>query len=48
LCCAHSIDERIATALYRKENALAAFQQSVNRYRKDALKDMAVKLVKEL
>jgi SNF2 family DNA or RNA helicase len=48
LCCEHSIDEKISTALYRKENALAVFQQSVNRYRKDALKDMAVKLVKEL
>lgn len=48
LCCSDSIDERIATALYRKENALAEFQKSVNRYRKDDLKDMAVKLVKEL
>lgn len=48
LCCENSIDERIATALYRKENALAEFQRSVNRYRKDALKDMAVKLVKDL
>ena len=48
LCCEDSIDEKIATALYRKENALAEFQRSVNRYRKDALKDMAVKLVKEL
>lgn len=48
LCCSGSIDERIATSLYRKENALAAFQQRVNHYRKDALKDMAMKLVKEL
>jgi len=48
LCCEASIDEKIATALYNKENALAVFQKSVNQYRKDALKDMAVKLVKEL
>lgn len=48
LCCSGSIDDRIATALARKENALAMFQRSVNRYRKDALKDMAMKLVNEL
>jgi SNF2 family DNA or RNA helicase len=48
LCCERSIDEKIAMALYRKENALAVFQKSVNQYRKDALKDMAIKLVREL
>ncbi len=48
LCCSGSIDERISNALYRKENALANFQRSVNKYRKDALKDMAMKLVKDL
>jgi len=48
LCCQGSIDERIARALYNKENALAVFQRSINQYRKDALKDAAVKLVKEL
>ncbi len=48
LCCSGSIDERISNALYKKENALANFQRSVNKFRKDALKDMAMKLVKEL
>jgi SNF2 family DNA or RNA helicase len=48
LCCSGSIDDKIATALYRKENALAVFQKSINRYRKDTLKDMAMKLVEEL
>ena len=48
LCCEDSIDEKITTALSRKENALASFQRSINRYRKDALKEMAMKLVKEL
>jgi SNF2 family DNA or RNA helicase len=48
LCCEQSIDERIASALSRKENALAVFQRSVNRYRKEAMKEMAMKLVKNL
>jgi SNF2 family DNA or RNA helicase len=48
LCCANSIDERIRVALDRKENAIANFQRSVNKYRKDALKDMARKLIKDL
>jgi SNF2 family DNA or RNA helicase len=48
LCCENSIDEKISSALSRKENALASFQRSINRYRKDALKEMALKLVKEL
>jgi SNF2 family DNA or RNA helicase len=48
LCCNGSIDEKIASSLARKENALASFQRSINRYRKDDLKEMALKLVKEL
>lgn len=48
LCCEGSIDDRIATSLSRKENALAAFQRSINHYRKDRLKDMALKLVQEV
>jgi SNF2 family DNA or RNA helicase len=48
LCCEASIDERIATALERKENALEVFQARINHYRKDALKDMAMRLVREL
>lgn len=48
LCCSASIDDKIATALYRKENALAVFQRSINRYRKEALKERALKLVEEL
>lgn len=48
LCCSGSIDERIALALSRKENALAVFQRQVNRFRKEALKERALKLVKEL
>lgn len=48
LCCENSIDERITVALARKESALASFQRSINRYRKDDLKEMALKLVKEL
>lgn len=48
LCCRDSIDEKIATALSRKENALNVFQRRVDRYRKDALKERALKLVKEL
>lgn len=48
LCCSGSIDERIVSALSRKENALANFQRSVNKYRKEALKDLAMKLVKDL
>lgn len=48
LCCSRTIDDKIATALYRKENALAVFQHRVNHYRKDALKERAMRLVKEL
>lgn len=48
LCCQGSIDDKIAISLYRKESALATFQRQVNRYRKKALKESAMKLVKEL
>lgn len=48
LCCEASIDNKIAASLYRKENALAAFRQQVNRYRKERLKERAMKLVEEL
>ena len=48
LCCEYSIDERIRSALERKENALRSFQRQVQKYRNAGLKNMAVKLIKEL
>lgn len=48
LGCLNSIDDRIATALSRKENALTAFVRRVDTYRKDGLKQQAIQLIKEL
>ena len=48
LQCANSIDDRIATSLANKENALAAFVRRVDKYRKQGLKQQAIKLIQEL
>jgi SNF2 family DNA or RNA helicase len=48
LCCSNSIDERIQTALWRKENALRTFQHQVQRYRSEGMKELARKLIKDL
>lgn len=48
LCCSASIDERIHTSLERKESALRSFQQQVQRYRTEGLRERARKLVQDL
>lgn len=48
LQCADSIDDRIATALGRKGNALAVFQERMDKYRKQGMKQKAIELVKSL
>jgi SNF2 family DNA or RNA helicase len=48
LQCADSIDDRIAAALSRKGNALAAFQERMNEYRKQRMKQKAIDMVKSL
>jgi len=48
LCCASSIDERIHHALARKESALRSFQQQVQRYRNEGMKERARTLIHEL
>jgi SNF2 family DNA or RNA helicase len=48
LCCANSIDERISAALARKENALRSFQQQVQRYRAEGMKEQAKKFLQAL
>lgn len=48
LQCANSIDDRIATALSRKGNALHIFQERMDKYRKQGMKQKAMDLVKSL
>lgn len=48
LHCLRSIDDRIADALERKGNALEAFRECVNAYRRDGLKQKAMELVMAL
>lgn len=48
LQCADSIDDRIATALSRKGNALHIFQERMDKYRKQGMKQKAMDLVKSL
>jgi SNF2-related domain/Helicase conserved C-terminal domain/LAGLIDADG-like domain len=48
LCCAYSIDERIRSALERKENALRSFQQQLQRYRAEGMRERARKLIHDL
>ena len=48
LQCPKSIDDRIATALARKGNALEEFQDRVNEYRRDGLKERAIEMVRAL
>ncbi len=46
--CANSIDDRIATALANKEDALRSFVRRVDTYHKQGLKQQAIALVKGL
>lgn len=48
LRCSDSIDDRIARALDRKGDALAEFQERVELYRKDGMKQKAIDLVRSL
>ncbi len=48
LCCASSIDERIHRSLERKESALRSFQQQVQRYRAEGMRERARKLIRDL
>lgn len=48
LHCLGSIDDRIADALARKGNAMEAFRERVNAYRRDGLKQKAMELVRTL
>ena len=48
LQCSKSIDDRIATALARKGDALEEFQNRVNEYRRDGLKGRAIEMVRAL
>jgi hypothetical protein len=48
LHCEDSIDERIALALSRKGNALAEFQEHIDRYRKEGMKQRAIDMVRDL
>jgi len=48
LCCSASIDERIHASLEKKESALRSFQQQVQRYRTEGLKERARKLIQDL
>ena len=48
LRCIDSIDDRIAGAISRKGNALGAFQERIDRYRKDGMKQKAIDLVRAL
>ncbi len=48
LQCADSIDDRISTSLSRKGNALAIFQDRMDKYRKQGMKQKAIDMVKSL
>ena len=48
LHCSDSIDDRIATALGRKGNALTIFQERIEAYRAQGMKQRAIDLVREL
>lgn len=48
LRCSNSIDNRIAAALARKGDALEEFQQQINEYRNNGLRERAMELVRSL